>query len=99
MGMEKSVPVLLQGENDLGIPLRLSLPSFYEQTSQLVAPIDNHNTLGEVDPLDHGFGPVQVSRQALVELDSRIVATAKTFGDQFPLNLDVNSGDTVGIGV
>ena len=68
------------------------------QSSKLVIPIDSHNTLGEIDPTVHGFGPVDVSRQALVEMDSRIVATAKTSGDQFPLNLDVNSGNTVGIG-
>jgi hypothetical protein len=68
------------------------------QSSRLVAPVDHHNTFGEVIPADHGFGPVEVSRQATTQLDSRIRATTKSLREEFPFNEDVQSGNTIGVG-
>ena len=65
----------------------------------MVPPADNHNTTGLVDPEDHGFGPVQISLPGFpTELDSRVVDTSKASGDEFPFNIDLQSGNGVGVG-
>ena len=73
--------------------------NFSLQSSRLVPPADNHSTAGLVNPADHGFGPVQISLPALPnEVDNRVINTSKASGDEFPFNIDVQSGNSVGVG-
>lgn len=53
---------------------------------------------GEVDPADHGFGPVEVSVAGFPnEIDPLVLGTSKAPGSEFPYNLDVNSGKPIGL--
>ncbi|KAF7798262.1 hypothetical protein EIP86_009479 [Pleurotus ostreatoroseus] len=77
-----------------------NLEQYYLKSSRLVPPADNHSTPGLVNPADHGFGPVQISLPALpTELDDRVINTSKASGGEFPFNIDVQSGTTVGVGL
>lgn len=68
------------------------------QNSRLVPPADNHSTVGEVNPADHGFGPLEISLPGFTtEIDSRVLNTSKT-SSEFPFNLDLNGGNAVGVG-
>lgn len=61
-------------------------------------PADGRSTAGMVNPADHGFGPVELSLPGLpTELDSRMIDTAKQSNGLFPFNLDLQSGDAVGV--
>ena len=70
------------------------------QNSRLVNPVDNRTTFGQVSPAVHGDGPVEISLQSpLTELDGRIYDTCSLLGDEFPLNIDIQSGNSVGFGM
>ena len=59
----------------------------------------NRSTEGLVDPEAHGFGPVQISLSDVpTELDDRILNTSKSSGEEFPFNIDLQSGNAVGVG-
>lgn len=61
-------------------------------------PADGRSTAGMVNPADHGFGPVELSLPGLpTELDSRMIDTAKQSNGLFPFNLDLQSGNAVGV--
>ncbi|KAG6895509.1 hypothetical protein C0992_000919 [Termitomyces sp. T32_za158] len=64
------------------------------------APADNHNTSGQFDPKVHGFeGINSVSLAGYPQsIDPRIIQTMKDLPDEFPFNLDMNSGDSLGLG-
>ncbi|KAI8980777.1 aryl-alcohol oxidase-like protein [Trametes punicea] len=77
-----------------------NLAPFYFKSSRLVPPVDNHSTAGLVDPADHGFGPVEVSLPGLPsELDGRVVNASKASGAEFPFNIDMQSGNSVGVSI
>lgn len=67
------------------------------QNSRLVPPADNHSTVGEVNPADHGNGPVEISLPGLTEINNRVLNTSKT-DPEFPFNLDINGGNAIGFG-
>ncbi|KAG6917770.1 hypothetical protein DXG01_001175 [Tephrocybe rancida] len=64
------------------------------------APVDNHNTSGQFNPLLHGLnGTVSVSLAALPQaIASRTLQTTQELSDEFPFNLDMNSGKPLGVG-
>nr|ALS87662.1 extracellular aryl-alcohol oxidase-1 [synthetic construct] len=77
-----------------------NLEPFYLKSTRLVPPVDHHSTKGLVDPAVHGFGPVEVSLPGLPsELDGRVVNTSKASGAEFPFNVDIQSGNSVGVGI
>ena len=63
-------------------------------------PADCRNTTGQIEPHIHGTsGPVQISVQGfLADLDSRVLKAASQLKHEFPFNIDVNSGNPLGIG-
>lgn len=63
-------------------------------------PADRHNTTGQIDPRIHGtYGPVQISVQGFrADLDPRVLKAASHLRHEFPFNMDVNSGNPLGIG-
>lgn len=69
------------------------------QNSRLVPPADNHSTPGIVNPAVHGDGPIEVSLPGVAtEIDSRVMDTSKSSGSEFPFNVDMNSGNPLGVG-
>ncbi|KIJ36602.1 GMC oxidoreductase, partial [Sphaerobolus stellatus SS14] len=75
-----------------------NLQPYYLKSSRLVAPADNHNTNGQVNPAVHGNGPVQVSVPGFpTDIDARVINSSRELASQFPFNIDVQSGNTVGI--
>ncbi|OBZ73035.1 Pyranose dehydrogenase 1 [Grifola frondosa] len=61
-----------------------SLQPYWQKIEKLVAPADNHVITGEIDPSIHGTsGPLDITLPGYPE---------------FPFNLDMNSGNTIGVG-
>ncbi|KAJ7346360.1 aryl-alcohol oxidase [Mycena albidolilacea] len=62
-------------------------------------PADNHNTAGKFDPAVHGFeGITAVSLSGFpTPIDSRIIAATSEL-EGYPFNLDMNSGNPIGVG-
>ncbi|KAK7039155.1 hypothetical protein VNI00_010059 [Paramarasmius palmivorus] len=83
---------------DSGWSWKRILPYFLK--SETLSPsADGHNTTGQVDPRFHGTsGPVLTSLPGNTSvLDSRILETSSQLSE-FPFNLDMNSGDPLGVG-
>ena len=63
-------------------------------------PRDNHSTAGEVDPRAHGYGPIEVDLPNFpTVIDQRVVDASKMSSSEFPFNIDINAGDSVGFGI
>lgn len=64
-----------------------------------MSPVDGHSTFGDDNPADHGFGPVEISLPGVsTEIDKRVIDASKQSGTEFPFNIDIQSGDSVGLG-
>lgn len=65
-----------------------------------MAPADNHNTSGQYDPSVHSTDGINsVSLTGFPHpIDQRIIKTTSELKDEFPFNLDMNSGDHLGVG-
>jgi choline dehydrogenase-like flavoprotein len=70
------------------------------QNERWTAPADNHNTTGEFDPAVHGYDGINyVSLPGYVTpFDYRVIKATSQLPDEFPFNLDINSGRQIGIG-
>ncbi|KAJ6474553.1 aryl-alcohol oxidase-like protein [Mycena vulgaris] len=61
---------------------------------------NNRSNAGQYNPLVHGRGPLLTSLTAIpFELDRRVLQTGADHSDKYPFNLDLNSGDGLGVGV
>jgi len=63
-------------------------------------PADGHNTSGQYNPAVHstsGINSVSLNGYPS-DLDSRVIKTTQEM-DEFPYNLDMNSGEQLGIGM
>ncbi|KIK69240.1 hypothetical protein GYMLUDRAFT_237062 [Collybiopsis luxurians FD-317 M1] len=76
------------------------LQPYIRRNERFTAPADHHNTAGQFDPRFHSFdGIVSVSMQGFPGvIDNRTIATTAELRDEFPFNLDMNSGFQLGIG-
>ncbi|RDX53362.1 alcohol oxidase [Lentinus brumalis] len=75
------------------------LAPFFRSLDRMTVPTDRHNTSGQFDPSVHHNGTVPISVAGFpLPIDSRVINTTAQLPDQFPFNLDYNSGDTIGIG-
>lgn len=63
-------------------------------------PTDGHDTAGEFDPRIHGYhGYVNITLpNAKFPSDSHIIASTQQLPEEFPFNLDSNSGNPIGLG-
>uniref|UniRef100_A0A5K1JX66 Glucose oxidase n=1 Tax=Ganoderma boninense TaxID=34458 RepID=A0A5K1JX66_9APHY len=70
------------------------------QTETLTPPADGHDTHGEINPAVHGkTGPVLTSLPGNASvLDARVLQTTSELAAEFPFNLDMNSGNPLGVG-
>ncbi|KAL4264950.1 GMC oxidoreductase family protein [Pleurotus pulmonarius] len=67
--------------------------------SSFVASADGHNTSGQFDPAWHGNGPLRISAPGFpTVMDSRVMETTQIMSDEFPFNVDMNSGNPLGVG-
>ncbi|KLO19185.1 aryl-alcohol-oxidase from pleurotus Eryingii [Schizopora paradoxa] len=77
-----------------------NVAQFYFKSSRLVPPVDGHSTAGDFNPADHGNGPIEVSLPGMpTEIDNRVINTSKQSGSEFPFNIDLQSGNAVGVGL
>ncbi|KAF8209500.1 hypothetical protein K438DRAFT_1753838 [Mycena galopus ATCC 62051] len=76
-----------------------NLQSYIKLNEKWVPPADNHNTAGQYNPADHsttGVNSVSLSGYPTA-IDSRVIETTSQLSG-FPFNLDMNSGNPLGIG-
>ncbi|KAJ7609223.1 aryl-alcohol oxidase [Mycena polygramma] len=74
---------------------------YFLKNEKWTAPANNHDTQGQFNPTVHGKdGPISVSLSGFAwpEFESRVMQTTKELPDDFPFNLDMNSGHPLGIG-
>lgn len=71
------------------------------QHEGFTAPVDNHSTVGQFDPSVHGFnGPILTTLPGILNpsIDSRVITAAQQLRGDFAFNLDMNSGNPLGVG-
>ncbi|TFK37738.1 aryl-alcohol-oxidase from pleurotus Eryingii [Crucibulum laeve] len=73
---------------------------YFKKSEKWVHPVDGRNDTQEYNPTVHGTtGPVLVSTSGNVSIiDSRVLQTTQQLSAEFPFNLDVNSGNPLGVG-
>ncbi|KAI0717830.1 aryl-alcohol-oxidase from pleurotus Eryingii [Cerioporus squamosus] len=77
-----------------------AMQSYFRKVEHLVPPTDGHKPAGEIDPQIHSHhGYVNITLpNAKFPTDSHIIATTHDLPDEFPFNLDSNSGNPIGLG-
>ncbi|KAJ6478867.1 aryl alcohol oxidase [Mycena vulgaris] len=73
----------------------------WNSTENWTAPADHHNTQGQFNPAIHGtHGPISTSLGGFSwsEFEHHVIQTTKELPNDFPFNLDMNSGQPLGIG-
>ncbi|PBK85299.1 aryl-alcohol oxidase precursor [Armillaria gallica] len=77
-----------------------ALQPYFRKNEHFVAPADDHNTTDQFNPAVHGFNGIN-----LVSLpgyprgtDKHVIQTTTELSDEFPFNLDHNSGYQLGVG-
>ncbi|KAK0212179.1 aryl-alcohol oxidase precursor [Desarmillaria ectypa] len=73
---------------------------YIRKSERFIAPADHHNITGEFDPKVHSFhGVNSVTLPGYPRaIDDRVIQTTEELPDEFPFNLDSNSGYHLGIG-
>ncbi|KAI0058477.1 aryl-alcohol-oxidase from pleurotus Eryingii [Artomyces pyxidatus] len=75
-----------------------ALEPFWKAIEHITPPSDGHNTSGDVDPSVHGTnGPLGISLADINPTNAMITETTRQLSE-FPFNMDMNSGNTIGIG-
>ncbi|KDR81170.1 hypothetical protein GALMADRAFT_91825 [Galerina marginata CBS 339.88] len=80
-----------------------SLVPYFLKNEKWVPPADNHNTTGQFNPAFHnlkgtGMTSVSLSGFPQINTDGRSIQTTKDLKAEFPFNLDMNSGNPLGLG-
>ncbi|KAK0235295.1 aryl-alcohol oxidase [Armillaria nabsnona] len=73
---------------------------YIRKNERWTAPTDHHNTTGQFNPAVHGFhGITAVSLPGFPSaIQNRVIQTTQELADEFPFNLDCNSGYQLGVG-
>ncbi|KAK0493186.1 aryl-alcohol oxidase-like protein [Armillaria luteobubalina] len=73
---------------------------YFRKNERFVASADHHNQTGQYDPAVHSFDGVNSVSVAEYPsaIDGRVIQVTKELPDEFPFNLDYNSGYHLGIG-
>ncbi|OJT02279.1 Pyranose dehydrogenase 1 [Trametes pubescens] len=77
-----------------------ALQPYFSKLENLVPPVDGHDTSGEILPKIHGTsGPLKISLPgAPLPSNSRVIQATQELRSEFPFNVDMSSGDPLGIG-
>ncbi|KAK0196139.1 pyranose dehydrogenase [Armillaria mellea] len=73
---------------------------YFRKNERFVASADHHNTTGQYDPTVHSFdgvNSVSIAEYPSV-IDDHVIQVTKELPEEFPFNLDYNSGYHLGIG-
>ncbi|KAJ7280616.1 alcohol oxidase [Mycena rebaudengoi] len=76
------------------------LPYFFKN-EKWTPPADNHDTRGEFNPAVHstrGINSVSLSGSRWPIFENKVIQTTREFPEEFPFNLDYNSGEPLGVG-
>ncbi|KAG7450011.1 aryl-alcohol-oxidase from pleurotus Eryingii [Guyanagaster necrorhizus] len=73
---------------------------YFRKNERFVASADRHNTTGQFDPEVHGFHGLNYVSLAEYpsNVDGRVIQVTEELSEEFPFNLDYNSGYHLGIG-
>ncbi|KAJ7683872.1 aryl-alcohol oxidase-like protein [Mycena rosella] len=74
---------------------------YFLKNEKWTPPADQHDTHGQFNPGIHGTaGPISVSLSGFQwpDFQRRIIQTTEELPDDFPFNLDMNSGQPLGVG-
>ncbi|KAK0217018.1 aryl-alcohol oxidase precursor [Armillaria fumosa] len=73
---------------------------YIRKNERWTAPTDHHNTTGQFDPAVHGFHGINaVSLPGFPSaIQNRVIQTTQELAEEFPFNLDSNSGYQLGVG-
>ncbi|KAJ7286791.1 pyranose dehydrogenase [Mycena rebaudengoi] len=85
---------------DSGWSWKRMLPYFLKN-EKWSPPADHHNTHGQFDPAFHsteGLTSVSLNGFSWSTFEQKIIQTTKELPDDFPFNLDMNSGKPLGLG-
>ncbi|KAF8066493.1 aryl-alcohol oxidase precursor [Lyophyllum atratum] len=76
------------------------LQPYFRRNERFSPPADHHNTTGQFDPAVHGFSGINsVSLAGFPQpIDSMVIQTTRELSEEFPFNIDTNSGHHLGIG-
>lgn len=77
-----------------------SMKPYFLKHERFTPPVDNHNTTGQMDPSIHGYnGMTAVTLYGYpTAIDGRIIEATQQLGGPHRFNLDVNTGNPLGIG-
>ncbi|KAI0800026.1 alcohol oxidase [Fomes fomentarius] len=77
-----------------------AMQRYFKKVEHLVPPTDHHNTTGQVLQSIHGHkGPVNITvTNSPVPDDPYIIASSQELSGEFGYNVDMNSGNPLGIG-
>ncbi|KAG6867838.1 hypothetical protein C0993_010411 [Termitomyces sp. T159_Od127] len=77
-----------------------NIQKYIHRNERWTPPADNHNTTGQFNPDVHGFNGINaVSLSGFPHsIDSRVIQTTSQLSEEFPFNLDTNSGNPLGVG-
>ncbi|EIW53711.1 alcohol oxidase [Trametes versicolor FP-101664 SS1] len=77
-----------------------ALQPYFKKLENLVPPVDGHDTSGEILPNIHGTsGPLKISLPGVpLPSDPRVIQATQELRSEFPFNVDMSSGDPLGIG-
>ncbi|KAF7349783.1 GMC oxidoreductase [Mycena sanguinolenta] len=76
------------------------LPYFFKN-EKWTPPADNHDTRGEFNPAvhsTHGINFVSLSGSRWPIFENQVIQTTRELPEEFPFNLDYNSGEPLGVG-
>ncbi|KAG6919213.1 hypothetical protein DXG01_008005 [Tephrocybe rancida] len=76
------------------------IQKYLRKNEKWTEPADHHDTTGQFDPAVHGFHGVNaVSLPGFIySFDHRVIQATSELSKEFPFNLDMNSGNQIGIG-
>lgn len=77
-----------------------NLQQYFRKNERWTTPADLHNTTGEFNPSVHGYDGINYVSLAgyVTSFDYRVMKATTELPDEFPFNLDMNSGYQLGIG-
>ncbi|KAF7361571.1 GMC oxidoreductase [Mycena sanguinolenta] len=78
-----------------------SLLPYFFKNEKWTPPADNHDTRGEFNPAVHstyGITSVSLSGSRWPIFENQMIQTTRELPEEFPFNLDYNSGEPLGVG-
>ncbi|KAF8585897.1 GMC oxidoreductase [Ramaria rubella] len=77
-----------------------NLQPYIRKNEKWTEPTDHHNTAGQFNPAVHSFTGINAVSLAgfPYPIDEMVIQTTQQLSEEFPFNLDMNSGNPLGVG-